>query len=120
MDFKTIINDQNEISASQFLKAIDIWCRNPQIINRRILASIEILNIEINYDIFKISNYINTLDVSILGINHQKDDIDNRTLLDALRIFDQVAITTNMEKIHLYVTKQLPRTPHIFSTALNG
>lgn len=54
----------------------------------------------------------------IYGINHQKDDIDNRTLLDALRIFDQVAITTNMEKIHLYVTKQLPRTPHIFSTGI--
>ncbi|KOC62600.1 putative tRNA (uracil-O(2)-)-methyltransferase [Habropoda laboriosa] len=38
MDFNTIIRTENKVCASQFFNAIDIWCHNPQIVNRRVLA----------------------------------------------------------------------------------
>ena len=72
MDFKTIIRDQSGINVSQFFKAISIWRRNPQTVNRRILASIEILDIETSCDIFQIFQRINTLDISTLSTDHQK------------------------------------------------
>lgn len=117
MDFKTIIRDQSGINVSQFFKAISIWRRNPQTVNRRILASIEILDIETSCDIFQIFQRINTLDISTLSTDHQTDNIDNIKLLEVLHISDQVAITAK-RKIHLYVAKQLPRMPHIFSTGI--
>lgn len=117
MDFKTIIRDQSGINASQFFKAISIWRRNPQTVNRRILASIEILDIETSCDIFQIFQRINTLDISTLSTDHQTDNIDNIKLLEVLHISDQVAVTAK-RKIHLYVAKQLPRMPHIFSSGI--
>lgn len=118
MDFKTIIRDQSGINALQFFKAISIWRRNPQTVNRRILASIEVLNIEVNCDISQVFQHIYTLDVSTLGADRQRDNIDNAKLLNVLRTFDQMAVATASRKIHVYVVKQLPRTPHIFSTGI--
>lgn len=118
MDFQTIIRDENAINAAQFFKAINIWRRNPQTINRRILASIEILNIKVTCDILEIFKRVDALDVSAIVVEHQKDNIDNVKLLEALHISNQVAIATSDAKIHLYVAKQLPRMPHIFSTGI--
>ena len=119
MDFKTIIRDQSGIDGLQFFKAVGVWRRNPQTVNRRILASIEVLNMEVNCDISQVFQRINTLDVSTLGTDGERDSIDNVKLSDILRTFDQMVITTTTSrKIHVYVVKQLPRTPRIFSTGI--
>lgn len=118
MNFKTIIREENVVSVSQFLKTINIWRLNPQTINRRILASIEILDVEVNCDIVKIFECINTLDVSSLVVDHKEDDINNAKLLEALHIFDEVDNVIADRKIQLYVAKHMPRTPHVFSTGI--
>ncbi|CAD1471182.1 unnamed protein product [Heterotrigona itama] len=118
MDFKTIIRDESGINAQQFFKAVSIWRRNPQTVNRRILASIEVLNIEVNCDISQVFQLVNTLNISTLGMDREGDSVDNVKLLDVLRIFDQTVATTAGRKVHVYAVKQLPRTPHIFSTGI--
>lgn len=114
----TIIRQESGGNASQFHKAVNIWSHNPQAINRNILASTEILNIEINCDIFEIFNRINTLDVSLLIKEDQSDSINAAKLLDILHISDQTSDIESNKNVWLYVTKQLPRMPHIFSAGI--
>ncbi|XP_053998893.1 probable tRNA (uracil-O(2)-)-methyltransferase [Hylaeus anthracinus] len=117
MEFKTLIRGETGASSSQFWKAIDIWCRNPQVVNRRLLACVEILNIEIGYDIFEIFQRINALDCSFLTANHNVDDICKKMLLDMLHISEEESVTQGNKTV-LYVTKQLPRIPHLFSPGI--
>ncbi|KOX79251.1 putative tRNA (uracil-O(2)-)-methyltransferase [Melipona quadrifasciata] len=56
--------------------------------------------------------------IGIWRADRQRDNIDNAKLLDVLRTFDQTAVATASRKIHVHVVKQLPRTPHIFSTGI--
>ncbi|XP_003699355.1 putative tRNA (uracil-O(2)-)-methyltransferase [Megachile rotundata] len=117
MDCMTIISEEPGGNASQFHKAVNIWSHNPQAINRNILASSEILNIEINCDIFEIFNRINTLDVSLLSREDQSDSINGAKLLYILHISQTSDVDSN-KNVWLYVTKQLPRMPHIFSAGI--
>ncbi|CAK9798584.1 Probable tRNA (uracil-O(2)-)-methyltransferase [Anthophora quadrimaculata] len=121
MDFRTITRKENKVCASQFFNAIDIWCHNPQIVNRRVLASVEILNIKVCHDIFEIFQRIDNLDISCLTNDNneeEKSDIDSSRLLDALRVHHQVTAVTSGKKSRLYATKQLPRVPRIFAVGI--
>ncbi|XP_043265069.1 probable tRNA (uracil-O(2)-)-methyltransferase [Colletes gigas] len=117
MEFKTLIRRETGANATEFWKAIDIWCRNPQVVNRRLLACVEILNIELGYDIFDIFHRINNLDYTLLNKTHNVDDIDKKLLLDVLRISDEPFVASG-KRVCLYVTKQLPRIPHLFSPGI--
>lgn len=118
MSFETIVRQKIDAGTSQFHKAIDIWCCNPQVTNRRLLASVEILNIEISHDIFEILRHIDNLDLSLLNTEHCEDGADEKVLLDKLDISSKTLLASCDDKVRLFVTKQLPRTPHIFSSGL--
>ncbi|XP_076244281.1 putative tRNA (uracil-O(2)-)-methyltransferase [Calliopsis andreniformis] len=118
MEFQTIVREKTDASTSEFYKAINIWRCNPQVANRRLLASVEILNIEIGYDIFETLRHITSLDLLSLNIEEHKDGTDEKLLLDKLHTFSKTLVTSNENKIHLLATKQLPRTPHIFSSGV--
>ncbi|XP_076167162.1 putative tRNA (uracil-O(2)-)-methyltransferase [Ptiloglossa arizonensis] len=118
MEFKTLIRRETGASSSQFWKAIDIWCHNPQVVNRRLLACVEILNIEIYCDIFDIFQRINTLECSLISTKHNLDHIGKEMLLDMIHISDKASDTSNENNICLHVTKQLPRIPYVFSPGI--
>ena len=115
MDFEKIIRRETGASLSQFCKAIDIWWRNPQIANRRLLASVEISSIEIDCDIFEILQRILAMDLPVSTARHHGDNAAEKMLFDSLRVTSEQSTPPRGKKIRLYVTKQLPRTPHIFS-----
>ncbi|XP_076670059.1 putative tRNA (uracil-O(2)-)-methyltransferase isoform X1 [Andrena cerasifolii] len=115
MDFEKIICRETGASLSQFCKAIDIWWRNPQIANRRLLACVEISSIEIDCDIFEILQRILAMDLPLSTTQHHGDNAAEKMLFDSLRVTSEQSTPSSDKKIRLYVTKQLPRTPHIFS-----
>lgn len=117
MDFTTIVSQESGANASQFCKAVNIWLHNPQIANRKILASSEILDIEVSCDILEFFKRIYALDISALTID-QRDDINIAKLLNALHVSEETSDTQHNRNIRLYVTKQLPRMPHIFSAGI--
>lgn len=118
MDFKTIVRHKHGLNLSQFSKAIRIWCDNPQTINRRIFASVEIMDIKFSSNILEMFEHINALDMSLLGVDYQNDNIDSELLLDAVRIFNQGEGKSVDKAVRLYVVKLLPRVPHIFSAGI--
>ncbi|XP_034193171.2 putative tRNA (uracil-O(2)-)-methyltransferase isoform X1 [Osmia lignaria lignaria] len=118
MDFTTIVSQESGANASQFCKAVNIWLHNPQIVNRKILASSEILDIEVSCDILEFFKRIDALDISMVTTEDQRDDINSAKLLNVLRISDESSNTQRNRNIRLYMTKQLPRMPHIFSAGI--
>ncbi|XP_015438862.1 PREDICTED: probable tRNA (uracil-O(2)-)-methyltransferase [Dufourea novaeangliae] len=118
MEFQTLARLQTGFNESQFWKAMDIWHHNPQVANRRLLACIEVLSIKLNHDLTHIFQSICTLECSHLNATLNNDIIDKKKLLNMLHISNKVSATTSESKILLYITKQLPRIPNIFSSGI--
>ncbi|XP_014481430.1 PREDICTED: probable tRNA (uracil-O(2)-)-methyltransferase isoform X2 [Dinoponera quadriceps] len=124
MNFERIANESTNSSASQFWQAISIWMRNPHVINRRILASQELLATEVNCGISDI--FERTLELQI-----QPDDLDLSTggekyLLEKLNIAEYCQSSESLnpiealsdDKVYLYVKKLIPRNTQLFSPTL--
>ncbi|XP_017879984.1 probable tRNA (uracil-O(2)-)-methyltransferase [Ceratina calcarata] len=117
MDFERVTRMENGASVPQFIEAIDIWRSYPQTVNRRILASVQLLDVRVDLDIFKLFQRIITLDIVLLTKDDQKEDIDIKKLMETLSIED-LAGTTN-KGVRLYVAKQLPRMPRTSSVGID-
>ncbi|XP_076648678.1 putative tRNA (uracil-O(2)-)-methyltransferase [Halictus rubicundus] len=118
MEFTTLTRSETNFTDSQFWKAIDIWCDNPQVANRRLLTCVEILSVEIDCDTSDIFQTISSLDLPRVTVSDNEDDIDIKKLSEALCITDKVSIVTSESKTVLYVRKQLPRIPNVFSSGI--
>lgn len=116
MDFERVARIKNDVGVSQFVEAIDIWRNYPQTVNRRILASIQLLDIKVDLDIFELFRRIVNLDIMLCTKDDGGEDIDIKKLLDTLCVCDSVDITN--VSVRLNVAKQLPRTPRTFSTGI--
>lgn len=118
MEFTTLTRLETNFADSQFWKAIDIWCDNPHVANRRLLTCVEILSVQVDCDTSEIFQSISSLDLSRVTVSPNKDDIDIKKLLEALRITDKINVVTPESKTVLYVRKQLPRIPNVFSSGI--
>ncbi|XP_066595919.1 probable tRNA (uracil-O(2)-)-methyltransferase [Prorops nasuta] len=121
MDFTTIINKQCDIGIQQFWKAIDIWLDNPHIINRRIVASVQLLLFELNLD-------LDTVIEKIDKFNHefQSFDIEGKVLTSLLSLLEinenaklpHFNLLESENHIYLMINKLLPRNSSVFSPTL--
>lgn len=126
MDFEQIANESTNCSVSQFWKAIAIWMKNPHVVNRRILASQELLAIEVSCDILDTFERIKKLQIHSNDFERDLSSGNIKCLLDALNITEYYQLleftdsieTLNDNKIYMRVTKLLPRNPQIFSPTL--
>ncbi|XP_078047228.1 putative tRNA (uracil-O(2)-)-methyltransferase isoform X2 [Augochlora pura] len=118
MEFTILTELETNFSESQFWKAINIWCDNPQVANRRLLACVEILRVEVNCDTSDIFQAISALNLSSITSFPNVDCINVNRLLEALNIIDKVSNATSESKTVLYLRKQLPRIPNIFSSGI--
>lgn len=118
MEFTTLTSVETNFNESQFWQAIDIWYHNPQVANRRLLTSVEILNVEVDCNITEIFLNICGLDLSSVTTAPNENNIDIKKLLDILNITDKVSVPTPKHSILLHVRKQLPRVPNLFSCCI--
>nr|XP_033335112.1 probable tRNA (uracil-O(2)-)-methyltransferase [Megalopta genalis] len=118
MEFTTLTQLETNFTDSQFWKAINIWCDNPQVANRRLLACVEILSVEVDCDTSDILQAISALDLSQTTVLPNEDYVDIKRLLEVLGITDKISNATSESKTVLYLRKQLPRIPNIFSSGI--
>ncbi|KAG5347531.1 TRM44 methyltransferase, partial [Acromyrmex charruanus] len=126
MNFEKIVSETTNSSNSQFWNAIGIWMRNPHVVNRRILASQELLTIQVNRDVLDIFEHVERLKIQTDDFKCDSTSGDVKYLLDTLDIAEycQVQCTANPieivndDKIYLCVKKLLPRNTQIFSPTL--
>jgi len=126
MNFEEIVSENTNSSNSQFWKAIGIWMRNPHVVNRRILASQELLTIEVSCNVLNIFECIGKLQIQPDDFECNSSSGDVKYLLDILSIAEycqSVQCTDPIEavdddKTYLCVRKLLPRNTQIFSPML--
>lgn len=125
MNFEEVVSESTNSSNSQFWKAIGIWMRNPHVVNRRILASQELLMVEVNCDVLDIFEHVGKLQIKPDDFERDTFKGDVKYLLDILNItkYCQLVQYTDPidlgdDKAHLCVRKLLPRNTQIFSTTL--
>lgn len=124
MNFEEVVSENTNSSNSQFWKAIGIWMRNPHVVNRRILASQELLTVEVNCNVLDIFEHVGKLQIQPdFECNSSLEDV--KYLLDILSIAEycqSVQCTDPIEtvdnKAYLRVRKLLPRNTQIFSPTL--
>jgi tRNASer (uridine44-2'-O)-methyltransferase len=125
MDFKQIASENTNSSASQFWKAIAIWMKNPHVINRRILASQELLIMNVNCNILDIFAHIKKLQIhsndfecdSYFNIKYLLNMLDIMEYYQSHECINPIEIS-NEDKAYLYIRKLLPRNTQIFSPTL--
>jgi len=126
MNFEEIVSENTNSSNSQFWKAIGIWMRNPHVVNRRILASQELLTIEVSCNVLNIFECVGKLQIQPDDFECNSSSEDVKYLLDILSIGEycqSVQCTDPIEavdddKAYLCVRKLLPRNTQIFSPML--
>lgn len=125
MNFEEVVSETTNSSNSQFWKAIGIWMRNPHVVNRRILASQELLTVQVNCDVLDIFEHVERLKIQPDDFECDSSSGDVKYLLDALDIAEYCQVqctdpieTVNDDKIYLCVKKLLPRNTQIFSPTL--
>lgn len=126
MNFEEVVSENTNSSNSQFWKAIGIWMRNPHVVNRRILASQELLVVEVNCDVLHIFEHVGKLQIKPDDFECDSLVGDVKYLLDILSIAEYcqlVQYTDPIEavddnKTYLHVRKLLPRNTQIFSSTL--
>lgn len=125
MDFEEIVSGSTNSSNSQFWKAIGIWMRNPHVVNRRILASQELLTVQVSCDV-DIFECVGKLQIQPDDFECDSSSGDARYLLDALSIAEYCQSvqctdpieTVDDDKTYLCLRKLLPRNTQIFSPTL--
>lgn len=126
MDFEQIASESTNSSASQFWKAIAIWMRNPHVVNRRILASQELLAINVACNVPEISARIKKLRIQSNEFECDLSSKDAKDLLNMLDITEycqshecaNAIEASDEDKAYLYVRKLLPRNTQLFSSTL--
>lgn len=125
MNFEEVVSENTNSSNSQFWKAIGIWMRNPHVVNRRILASQDLLVAEVTCNVLHIFQHVEKLQI-------KPDDFecalsgDVKYLLDILNITEccqlvqctDSVVAVGDDKTYLHVRKLLPRNTQIFSYTL--
>lgn len=122
MNFTTIISDKTDVSNSEFWRAINIWFHNPHVVNRKTLASKNILLVELTLDDVNIFNRIENLQLSI----KDGEPIDGKMLIDALELSEFCHATADINsvwvqqdaKTYLAFSHLLPRNAEAFSSAI--
>ncbi|KAL0130855.1 hypothetical protein PUN28_002455 [Cardiocondyla obscurior] len=125
MNFEEIVSESTNSSNSQFWKAIEIWLKNSHVVNRRILASQELLVVEISCDVLDIFECVAKLQIKPDDFECNSST-DVKYFLNVLNIakycqliqYTEPIETTNDAKTYLRVRKLLPRNTQIFSSAL--
>lgn len=126
MNFEEVVSESTNNSNSQFWKAIGIWMRNPHVVNRRILASQELLTIEVNCGVLDIFEHVEKLQIKPDDFECDTFMRDVEYLLDVLSIAKYCQLVQHTDpidaagddKTYLRVRKLLPRNTQIFSTTL--
>lgn len=125
MNFEQITCESINSNVSQFWKAIAIWMKNPHVINRRILASQELLAIEVKCNILDVYERIDKLQMrseffECSSMQDRKDLLDILNITEYCKLLECVAPVEalNDDKVYLYVKKLLPRNMQIFSITL--
>ncbi|KYN03277.1 PREDICTED: probable tRNA (uracil-O(2)-)-methyltransferase [Cyphomyrmex costatus] len=126
-NFEEVVSEATNSSNLQFWKAIGIWTRNPHIINRRILASQELLTVQVSCNVVNIFEHVEKLKIQPEDFECDSSSGDIKCLLDTLGIAEYCQVQTqytdpiesmNDDKIYLCVKKLLPRNTQIFSPTL--
>lgn len=131
MRFEQIASESTNCSASQFWRAIAIWMRNPHTVNRRILASQEVLAVEISCDLVDIFRRVEESrarlselhrDISAEKENYLSYLADTLNIAEFTRCqpverTDSI-VTSSSDKCYLLVKKLLPRNTQMFSSTL--
>ncbi|XP_011640623.1 probable tRNA (uracil-O(2)-)-methyltransferase [Pogonomyrmex barbatus] len=127
MNFEQVVSASTNGNNSHFWKAIGIWMRNPHVVNRRVLASQELLVIVANCNALDIFKRIEKLQIQLDNFECDASSKDTKHLLDILNIAEycqsiQYPIdsieTLDNDKTYLHVRKLLPRNTQIFSPTL--
>lgn len=129
MRFEQIASESTNCSVSQFWRAVAIWIRSPHTVNRRILASQELLAVEVSCDLVDIFRRVEESRVQLsefhCDISTEKENYSSY-LANALNIAEHCQpvertdsiVTSSSDKCYLLVKKLLPRNTQIFSPAL--
>lgn len=127
MNFEEVVSGNTNSSDSQFWKAIGIWLRNPHVVNRRILASRELLTAEVvSRDVPDILERVGQLRIQPGDLECDSSSGDTKYLLDVLGIAEYCRSARRADPIEaaadgeacLRVRKLLPRNTQIFSPTL--
>jgi len=118
MNFEEIVSENTNGSNSQFWKAIGIWMRNPHVVNRRILASQELLTIEVSCNVLNIFECVGKLQIQPDDFECNSSSGDVKYLLDILSIGEYCQSVqcadpieaVDDDKAYLCVRKLLPRS----------
>lgn len=122
MSFTNIISDRTGVSDSEFWRAISIWFYNPHVVNRRVLASKNILVVETLLQEVEIFNRIEPLQLSM----KDNENINGESLVDLLELseFSEAITDTTFlsakheDKCYLALNHLLPRNAEIFSPTI--
>lgn len=125
MNFEEVVSESTNSSNSQFWKAIEIWMRNPHVVNRRILASQELLAVEVSCDVPDIFERIEKLQIkaddferlSTGDVKYLLDILSIAEYCQSLQCTDPVEVVGD-DKTYLRVRKLLPRNTQVFSSTL--
>lgn len=126
MNFEEIACESTNTSATQFWRAIAIWIKNPHVVNRRILASQELLTVEVNCSVSDIFKSIEKLQIQP---EHFECDLTTKNVKYLLDVLNIAKYCKSMEYIgpigaldnnltYLLVKKLLPRNTQLFSPTL--